>query len=73
VAATEAKRKEIRAVRIKRGRKFKSWWRSERKKVAEKKGMAPAVLDMWRTSMKLSPDYARDLKAFWKLPEEFEF
>ena len=73
VVGTEAKRAEIRAARIKRGRKFKSWWRSERKKIAEKKGMAPAVLDMWRTSMKLSPDYARDLKAFWKLPEEFEF
>ncbi len=35
--------------------------------------MADAVVDMWRSSMSLSPKYAAQLRSFWKLPEDFEF
>jgi len=35
--------------------------------------MDPAVLDMWRSSMALSPDYGAELRAFWNLPDDFEF
>jgi len=36
-------------------------------------GMSPAVTNMWRTSMQLTPEYGRELRAFWKLPEDFSF
>jgi hypothetical protein len=35
--------------------------------------MDPAVLRMWASSMALSPDYAVELRKFWKLPEDFVF
>ena len=35
--------------------------------------MADAVLAMWRGSMGLSPDYASEIRAFWKLPDDFNF
>jgi hypothetical protein len=35
--------------------------------------MSDAVLRMWRSSMELSPDYGRELREFWKLPEDFTF
>jgi len=35
--------------------------------------MADAVLTMWRSAMELSPDYAAELRAFWKLPDDFTF
>jgi hypothetical protein len=31
------------------------------------------VLTMWRTSMRLSPDWAKGLRAFWNLPDDFSF
>ena len=41
--------------------------------MAARENMDPAVLDMWRTSMENSPNYAVELRAFWHLPEDFEF
>ena len=35
--------------------------------------MDPAVLEMWRSSMELSPEYGDELRRFWKLPEDFVF
>ena len=35
--------------------------------------MDDAVLAMWRSSMALSPEYGRELRAFWNLPEDFNF
>lgn len=72
-AATERRRQEIREGRKRRGRPFQEWWREERQRIQAKENMAEAVLDMWRTSMSLSPDYADELRAFWKLPEGFTF
>jgi hypothetical protein len=35
--------------------------------------MDVAVLDMWRSSMELSPDYGDELRAFWQLDPDFVF
>jgi N-methylhydantoinase B/oxoprolinase/acetone carboxylase alpha subunit len=72
-AATTRKRQAMREARKRRGIPFKDWWREERRRIEAKENMASAVLDMWRTSMQLSPDYAAELRAFWKLKETFEF
>jgi N-methylhydantoinase B/oxoprolinase/acetone carboxylase alpha subunit len=72
-AATAAKRRDIREARKKRAVPFKQWWAEERKKVQAQENMDPAVRRMWMSSMKLSPGYADELRAFWKLPEDFVF
>lgn len=72
-AATDAKRQAIRDARKARGVPFKDWWTEERESVRAKEGMADAVIDMWRSSMKLSPGYAAELRGFWNLPDDFEF
>jgi N-methylhydantoinase B/oxoprolinase/acetone carboxylase alpha subunit len=71
--ATERKREEIREQRKQRGIPFREWWQEERKKILAREGMSDAVLRMWRSSMELSPDYGRELRAFWKLPGDFTF
>ncbi|HET9477155.1 MAG TPA: hydantoinase B/oxoprolinase family protein [Dehalococcoidia bacterium] len=72
-AATEKRRAEMRSARIKRGIPFKDWWKKERAKVEAREGMADAVLDMWRGSMRLTPSYGAEIRAFWQLPEDFTF
>ncbi len=72
-AATERRRAEMRAARKKRGVPFKKWWAEERKRVEAKENMSSAVTDMWRTSMQLSPSFGAELKAFWKLADDFTF
>ena len=71
--ATERKRQEIRQARKKRGVPFRQWWQQEREKVLAREKMAEAVLDMWRTSMSLSPNYGQQIRAFWQLPQDFTF
>ena len=70
---TEAKRKSIREARKAKAVPFKEWWAKEREKVAAGENMDDAVLAMWRSSMALSPEYGRELRAFWNLPEDFNF
>ena len=70
---TEAKRKSIREARKTKAVPFKEWWTKEREKVAAGENMDDAVLAMWRSSMALSPEYGRELRAFWNLPEDFNF
>jgi N-methylhydantoinase B/oxoprolinase/acetone carboxylase alpha subunit len=70
---TEAKRQAMREERKAKAVPFKEWWAKEREKVAAGENMDEAVLDMWRSSMKLSPGYAKELRAFWNLPEDFNF
>ena len=72
-AATARKREEIRQARKARGVPFREWWKQEREKILAKENMASAVLDMWRSATALSPDYGRELRAFWKLPDDFAF
>jgi len=71
--ATERKRQEIRVRRKQRGVPFRQWWRQERRKILARERMAPAVREMWRTSMALSPAYAQEVRAFWGLPDDFVF
>ncbi len=71
--ATERKRQDIREARKKRGVPFRQWWQQEREKILAKENMAQAVLDMWRTSMELSPSYGQEIRGFWQLPEDFTF
>jgi len=72
-AATERRRAEVREQRKQRSVPFREWWRQERERVMAKENMASAVTDMWRTSMELSPEYGRELRAFWRLPDDFAF
>lgn len=71
--ATRKVRAEAREGRKLRARPFREWWTDERERVRTRENMDPAVLEMWRTSMKLSPGYGEELRAFWQLPEDFEF
>jgi N-methylhydantoinase B/oxoprolinase/acetone carboxylase alpha subunit len=71
--ATEKRRKKLREERLGKAIPFKDWWIEERKKVAARENMDPAVLDMWRTSMELSPEYGDEIRAFWKLDADFVF
>ncbi len=73
VKATEARRAEVREERKRRAVPFKEWWAAERHRVQAKENMDDAVLAMWRSVMELSPDYGAELRAFWGLPEDFEF
>jgi acetone carboxylase alpha subunit len=72
-AATARKRDEIRQARKARGIPFREWWKQERGRIQAKENMASAVLDMWRGSMELSPDYGHEVRAFWQLPADFTF
>lgn len=72
-AATAVRRAAIREQRKGRAVPFSEWWREERGRVQAKEAMDPAVLQMWRSSMALSPDYGDELRAFWHLPADFEF
>jgi len=72
-AATGKKRDEIREKRKQRGIPFRAWWKQEREKILARENMADAVLAMWRSSMGLSSDYANEIRAFWKLPDDFTF
>ncbi len=71
--ATARRREEIRRERKRRGIPFHEWWSAERARILARENMAPPVLEMWRTAMLYSPDYARELRAFWNLPEDFTF
>ena len=72
-AATDRARAGIREERKRRGVPFQEWWREERARILEGEDMSPAVTRMWRTSMELTPEYGRELRDFWKLPEAFSF
>jgi hypothetical protein len=63
----------MRAARRTRGVPFRQWWAGERNKILKRENMADAVREMWRTSMTLSPGYAAEIRAFWKLPDDFTF
>jgi hypothetical protein len=63
----------MREERKQRAVPFREWWQQERQRVIAKQNMASAVLDMWRTSTQLTPDYGAEIRAFWQLPDDFTF
>jgi N-methylhydantoinase B/oxoprolinase/acetone carboxylase alpha subunit len=71
--ATGRRRSEIREARKRRGVPFRTWWREERRAVLARESLADPVRAMWRSAMALSPDFASELRAFWKLPDDFGF
>jgi len=71
--ATARKRKKLRDERKGKAVPFRQWWDEERKRVEACENMDPAVIEMWRSSMELSPGYGDELRAFWRLPEDFIF
>ncbi|MFP6600353.1 MAG: hydantoinase B/oxoprolinase family protein [Deltaproteobacteria bacterium] len=71
--ATAKERGRRRQERKQKAVPFKDWWAAERGRVEARENMDVAVLDMWRSSMELSPGYAEELRRFWKLPEDFVF
>lgn len=72
-AATARRRDEIRAARRARAIPFRDWWRQERARIQARENMASAVLDMWRGAFELSPAYGAEVRAFWRLPDDFAF
>lgn len=71
LAATKARRAELRAERKRRAVPVSEWLGTERARVAEGR-LAPEVAKMYRHAMRLSPRFARDFRAFWDLAPEFE-
>jgi len=61
-----AKRKE----RLSRGVPVEEWWQKSRQRLL-KKDMDPLLLEMYRSSMKLSQNFTREFKDFWGLPNDF--
>jgi len=72
-AATAKLRNEMRAKRKSRAVPFREWWTKERERVRAGEGMNPAVTDMFRSSMTLTPSYAEYIRSFWQLPADFTF
>jgi acetone carboxylase alpha subunit len=64
----EARRKE----RLSRGVPVEEWWQKYRQRLL-KKDMDPLLVEMYRSSMKLSEGFTRDYKDFWALPNDFSF
>jgi acetone carboxylase, alpha subunit len=64
----EAKKKE----RLSRGVPVMQWWQQARQHVANKQ-FDPLLVEMYRSSMKMSEKFTREYKDFWGLPNEFAF
>jgi len=62
----EAKRKE----RLSRGVPVEEWWQKSRQRLL-KKDIDPLLLEMYRSSMKLSQNFTREFKNFWGLSNDF--
>ena len=71
-AATEAERKAKRKARLDRSVFAKEYVAKERGRVEAKDFITP-VRTMYASSMKLSPRWARQFRAFWSLAEDFAF
>jgi acetone carboxylase, alpha subunit len=48
------------------------WWRKARQRLVDKQ-LDPLLIEMYRSSMKLSIGFTREYKDFWGLPNDFTF
>lgn len=64
----EAKRKE----RLGRAVPVREWWEKARQRLL-KKDLDPLLIEMYQSSMKLSPNFTQAYREFWGLPEGFGF
>jgi acetone carboxylase alpha subunit len=71
LAATAALRKAMRKRRIKRARPVSEWLAEERKRVAAA-DFTPELRKMYESAMRLSPRFAHEFRAFWKLRSSFQ-
>lgn len=70
-AATRALRERMRADRLAQAVPAAVFLARERERVVERR-LARPVLEMYRSSLALSPEWRRKFHAFWELDEEFE-
>lgn len=68
--ATQRLRKAKRQQRLKRGVPVKDWWQKERQRVLER-DLDPMLIEMYQSSMKMSPGFTQEFRDFWALPEDF--
>jgi len=69
---TGALRQQILDQRGQRGVPAKDWWKAERERIM-KKELSEPVQRMYRESMSISIPWAEEFRAFWELPDDFEF
>ncbi|MBI4693054.1 MAG: hydantoinase B/oxoprolinase family protein [Gammaproteobacteria bacterium] len=70
LAATEAKRAEMRKARLVRSQSVEEWMAAQRGRV-ERMEFNSAVRKMYRESHELSPKWRREFTAFWRLPADW--
>ncbi|ANB34498.1 hydantoinase B/oxoprolinase family protein [Rhodovulum sulfidophilum] len=71
LAATEARRAEIRQERLAQSVPTGEWMKAEREKILAKEA-GTQVQQMFAASFKLGPKFERDFRAFWDLPESWQ-
>ena len=69
--ATEIQKEELKKERREKSITFDEYWKTEKDKITENKLSDPVKL-MYSESLKLSKNWAKGFKEFWKLPEGFE-
>ena len=71
-AATKRLRQRKRKQRLGKGIPVKQWWQKARDRLLSQ-SLDPLLQEMYQNSMKMSQPFARELREFWALPEEFNF
>jgi N-methylhydantoinase B/acetone carboxylase alpha subunit len=70
--ATDARRGELRALRLARAVPTRQWMAAERERILAGELIQP-LKDMYAESMKLSARWAAEYRGFWELDARFEF
>ena len=68
--ATSERRAARRKERLNRGVPVKDWWKKARQKFASR-DMDEKIQEMYRSSARLSPAFAKEIREFWVLPDDF--
>ena len=71
-SATERRRAEMRDERGRKAVPVREWMKEERQRLLDRDMLEP-VQRMYAESMRLSERWARELREFWALPDDFEF
>jgi N-methylhydantoinase B/oxoprolinase/acetone carboxylase alpha subunit len=69
--ATKTRQEELKNERREKSLPFEEYWEQERKKITEEK-LCEAATRMYSESLSLSDKWAREFRAFWKLPDDFQ-
>ncbi|MEX0807338.1 MAG: hydantoinase B/oxoprolinase family protein [Dongiaceae bacterium] len=70
---TEKRRREMREARAAKAIPAREWVASERESRVVPKRLSEPVTDMYRSSMTVSPHWARHFRTFWNLDDSFRF